>query len=564
MGRISVLLSLAIMLTLSACAPAPSGSQRTSAPGVAAAAPKKVVLGVTADVTQFNKQLAGNLRGMEAIELLVNTGLGSWDDPRAAVAPRLAEAVPSFENGLWKTFPDGTMETTWKIRTGAVWHDGKPFTSDDLVFTAMIDQDREIGVFRTSIYDALESVTAPDPRTVTVRWKQIYIDADQLFSTPSTIPLPKHLLEAAYTADKSTFTTIPYWSTQFIGLGPFKVQSFERGSHTTLVANDRFVLGRPRIDEITLRFVPDLNAFTANLMAGSIDLTAGTSISLDQAQAVKAQREMTIEFTLNGYWGVIYPQFIDPNPSAISDVRFRQALLYGIDRQGLIDSFIPGLSRVAHSVITPSNPDFDVVERQVVKYEYDPRRATAMLETLGFLRGADNLLADSAGRPLAVELRTTTQDLAQKTTFAVANGWEALGMRATTLVPAAAQNTDREFTSSYPGFRLAEGGSSAEVTQIRNLVSSQAPLASNDFRGNNTPRYMNREYDALVERMNGTIPKAERLAVVGQIARHISENLPVIGLYYSGTVTVFDTQLVNVSGGSRGNSTWNAWEWDRK
>ncbi len=561
MGRAFLLITL-ITITLSACAQTgPKTPESAAQAPTTPAAPKKIVVGVRYDITQLNKQLAGNLGGMEAIELLVNTGLGSWDDPRALVAPRLAEAVPSFENGLWKTFPDGTMETTWTIKTGAVWHDGTPFTSDDLVFTATVNQDRDIAVFRTAIYDAVDRVTAPDPRTVTVRWKQIYIDADQLFATPSTIPLPKHLLEGSY-SDKATFTTIPYWSTDFVGLGPFRVQEFQRGSHMTLVAHDRYVLGRPKIDEITIRFVPDPNAFVANLMAGAIDLTAGTTISLDQAQAIRSQRDMTLEFTLNGYWGVIYPQFIDPTPAAVTDVRLRQALLYAIDRQALIDSFIPNFSRVAHSVITPTNPDFDLIDRQVVKYEHDPRKAAQLLETLGYRKGADGLLADPSGRKLALEIRTTTQDLAQKTTFAVASQWESLGMTVATLVPAATQSSDREFASTYPSFRLNEGGSAAETTQIRRLVTPEIPMSTNDYRGLNIPRYSNRDFDGLVEKFNSTIPRSERLVTLGQIARHISENLPVLGLYYSGTVTVFDPKITNVSGGSRGNSTWNAAAWD--
>ena len=499
---------------------------------------------------------------MEGIELMVNTGLGTWDDPRGAMLPRLAEAVPSIENGQWKVAVDGTMETTWTIKNGATWHDGTPFTSADLVFTAMVDQDRELGVFRTAIYDAVDRVTAPDPRTVTVRWKQIYIDADQMFSTPSTIPLPKHKLEAAYSGDKTGFTNLPFWSTEFVGLGPYKVVDFERGSHMTLKANDSYLLGRPKIDEVTVKFIPELNTFTANLLAGGVDVTLGTTISLDQAQVVHAQRGMVIEFTPNGYWGVLYPQLTNPTPSAIADQRFRAALMYGIDRQGLIDSFIPGLSRVAHSVMTPASAEFAALESQVTKYEYDPRKTAQGLEGLGFKKGADGFYVDPSGSKLSIEIRTSTQDLAQKTTFAVANGWESQGIGATTLVPAAAQNTDREFRFTYSGFTLSEGGSAAEITQIRNLVSAQVPAANNDYRGNNTSRYANPEYDRLVDRFNQSIPKADRTAALTAIGKHISENLPVMGLYYSGTVTVFDRKLVNVNGGSRGNSTWNIHEWD--
>ncbi|MSQ22990.1 MAG: hypothetical protein EXR58_00285 [Chloroflexi bacterium] len=565
MRKLMTALMLATTVVLVACAPPPPAVSPRSpaAPGASVGPPKKAVVGVTADVSQLNKQLSGNQRGMEGIELMVNAGLGTWDDPSGGIQARLAEAVPSIENGLWKTSPDGTMETTWVIKNGAQWHDGTPFTSADLVFTATVDQDREIAMFHTAIYDAVDRVTAVDPRTVTVRWKQIYLDADQLFSTPATIPLPKHLLEAAYNGDKTGFIALPYWSSQFVGLGPYKLVDFERGSHMTLKANDQYILGRPKIDEITVRFVPDFNTFTANLMAGGIDVTLGTTVSLDQAQAVKAQRDVVVDFTLNGYWGVLYPQLISPSPAAVADLRFRQALLYGIDRQGLIDSFIPGLSKVAHSVLTPTNADYAKLEDQAVKYAYDPRQASQMLGTLGFTKSPDGSLRDAANAKLEVQIRTSNQDLAQKTTFAVANGWNNLGIAATPLVPAAAQSQDREFRFTYPAFTLSEGGSAAEITQIRQLVSAEVPSADNGFRGNNTARYANKDYDALIDRFNGSLAKPDRLAALGTIARYISENLPVMGLYYSGTVTVFDGKVRNVNGGARGNSTWNIHAWEK-
>ena len=106
--------------------------------------------------------------------------------------------MPTLENGLWKTTPDGRMETTWTIREGARWHDGALFTTDDLLFTATVGRDREVAILNNAAWASVEEVAALDERTITVRWREPYIDADQLFSHGATLPLPRYKLEAQY------------------------------------------------------------------------------------------------------------------------------------------------------------------------------------------------------------------------------------------------------------------------------------------------------------------------------------------------------------------------------
>src|SRR5581483_2552487 len=99
---------------------------------------------------------------------------------------------------LWRLLPDGRMETTWKLQPNAVWHDGAPFTADDLVFTLDVVRDRDLPVLRDSTYDLVEGLDTPDAHTIVVRWTQPYIGADQMFSSVMSdlaVPMPRHLLE---------------------------------------------------------------------------------------------------------------------------------------------------------------------------------------------------------------------------------------------------------------------------------------------------------------------------------------------------------------------------------
>jgi peptide/nickel transport system substrate-binding protein len=126
---------------------------------------------------------SGSTPGIEEVEDLVNSGLVVMD-ARGEIKPLLAEAVPSLSNGFWVLLPDGRMETSWRIRQGATWHDGTPFTTDDLVFTAAVSQDREIRALGDGAYDVFESIRAADAQSVTVTWKRPYIEAHLLFPQP--------------------------------------------------------------------------------------------------------------------------------------------------------------------------------------------------------------------------------------------------------------------------------------------------------------------------------------------------------------------------------------------
>src|SRR5205814_1538742 len=129
------------------------------------------------------------------------------------------------------------------------------FTTEDILFTAQVEQDEELPNFRDASYRFVERIEALDARTVVVTWKQPYILADTLFMEP----IASHIMEPVYQKSKSTFAKHPYWSDEFVGTGPFRIGEWVRGSHVRLSANDRYILGRPKLDEIEMRFIPDDN-----------------------------------------------------------------------------------------------------------------------------------------------------------------------------------------------------------------------------------------------------------------------------------------------------------------
>ncbi|MEA2640843.1 MAG: peptide/nickel transport system substrate-binding protein [Chloroflexota bacterium] len=509
----------------------------------------------------YPKLNSSTVRGSEELGELTNAGLANIDD-QSRLQPMLAEAVPSAENGLWKLLPDGRMETTWTLRSGAQWHDGQPITADDLVFTAQVQQDPELQLFRDPAYDLVESVQTIDPRTILVRWKRPYIDADQMFTKQIALPLPKHLLERPYTDAKATFLELPFWSTDFVGSGPFKLKEFARSSHVTLVAHEQFAPGRPKLAEIDVRFITDSNTVIANLLSGTIDLMLGRGISVEEGQQVRDRwTSGQIEYKALETWVVIYPQFVNPTPAVVGNASFRRALMYAVDRQAMVDSIQSGLVPVAHSVVSPNNPYFKEVDRSIVRYDYDPRQSAQLLEGLGYAKGSDGIYQDGAGQRLGLEIRSTSSDLNQKSLLSVADFWRRAGLDVEPVIISPQRATDREYRASFPAFELQR--QPANLRPLRNLHSSEARTGENRFAGSNNARYINSAMDELVNRYLVAIPIADRIQAVSGIIHQVTDQLVWMGLFFDTEPALVGNRLVNVGPRAEDSAqTWNAHEWD--
>ena len=527
------------------------------------AAPKRMTIAIVGNVTtlvdRFNAGGVG-VPGGGDVELLISPGLGITDD-KGVLRPVLAEAVPSVENGLWQVFPDGRMETTWKVRPGARWHDGTPVTSADAVFSAAVEQDREIPMRRDAGYSSVESVDAPDPQTVTVRWRRSYIQADQLFKAPL---LPRHLLERAYLENRAGFVQSSYFTDDFVGSGPYRVKEFVVGNHITLQRTPEYVLGRPKLDEIEVRIVADPNTMIANVLANAVDLTLGRGLSLEQAIQTRDQwRDGKIDVSFTS-WIVIYPQFINPSPAVVTNLQFRRALLHAIDRQQMAESLQAGLVSVAHTFLHPNEPEYRDVERSIVRYDYDLRQTAQLMEGLGYTRGADGGYRDAAGQRLSVELRTSPeQDIQQKSVLSVGDHWQRAGIAVEPVIMAAQRTRDREYVQTFPSFMLYRKPNDPNALLVR-LTSDQAPLPQNDFVGRNHPRYMNPEFDAQIGSYFQTISRSDRTQILAQIVKHTTENLVLMGLFYDTEPLFIGHRLINVTAARAAASTpvWNILEWD--
>lgn len=552
---VRVILAIASCAFLGACAP-PSQSTTSAAPQSGVAQPKRITAAVMSNPHTISRDNvsagSGTYPGGDALEGLLNGGL-SYTDVQGQLAPVIAEAVPTTDNGLWKVSADGTMETTWNLRPNANWHDGTPITAADLVFTATLARDKDLPVFGSRDWDYVSSVQAIDDRTITARWKTTYIRANALFIEVR----PEHILGNAYRGpEKNAVLQAPYWKDQYVGAGPFKLKELVTDSHLIVVANDNYFFGRPKIDEITIKFIPDPNTLVANILSGDVSLVLGRNLSIRQAEEVKTHwAKGTTKFDFNN-WIALWPQFLNPNPQVLLKPDFRKALTYGLNRQEIVDTLLNGVPPVAHTFVAPTEAVYRQIEPQIVKYDYDPRQAMQIVTELGYTLGGDGLFRDAAGQTINLEVRTSADDETQTSgILSVADNFRRVGIDATPFLIPQAQRDDREFNATFPGVRLWRQAN--DIWGLDRLESKNATLPENKFSGGNRSRYMNPEFDAMIDKYIVTVSERDRVPLLGQIVHFMTDNATMIDLWYDTRVTVMDSRLRNVT-----NAALNAEQWD--
>ncbi|MPZ13676.1 MAG: hypothetical protein GEU73_04515 [Chloroflexi bacterium] len=559
MRRPGGLAIVALLLPLAACAapPSPAAPDESPSQSQVRSTPTRLHLAIMDQIANLNQRAneAGGSTslGGEEVEWLVLAGLTRLDD-RGVRRPQLLEVTPSIENELWIVFPDGRMETTYRIRDGARWHDGTPFAVDDIIFTATIFQDRDLSLRWDPAFDSVESITAQDPRTALIRWKSPFIFADALFEESL---MPRHILEKPYLENKASLLGLPYWNQEFVGTGAFRVKEFVLGSHILLEAFRDYALGRPKIDEIEVRFFPDGNALLANVLAGEVALTVGRGISMDQAAQLKSTWRDGQVLTPSSSWVVVFPQMLDPNPPIVANALFRRALIHGTDRQQLVDAIQHGETPIGDAIFSPTQREYDDVEGAIVRYAYEPARAAQMLQDLGYQKGADGMLRNAANQKLEVEIRAVETDINEKSMFSIADYWQRLGVTVDAFIIPRARARDPEYRATFPAFEHTRQPN--ETSDLKRYHSNQARLPENNFTGSNYSRYINAQWDTMLDRFYSTVPMSERAAVLRDIVHHMTENLLPMGMFHDGLPILVGKRVQNVTGRYPG---WNVHEWE--
>jgi peptide/nickel transport system substrate-binding protein len=552
-----------------ACGVQSQGATSSRSVGGGSAAPNasQIVVAVEGEPRTLVPAVGGTAgSAAEHLFELVHQSLVAYDD-MARPIPRVARALPSLDDGTWKVYDDGTMDTVWTLRDNVYWHDGRPFTANDVVFSWQLFNDPALPVISRRVARLIDSIDSPDPHTVVMHWRGRYAFADQITWADLTL-LPSHLLTASFELRREQIAGHPYWRNEFVGLGPYRVQSWPAGNSIQLTAADDYFLGPPSNPEIAVRFLPDDNAAMAAVLSGAVDLMLPRRSVYGIVRSVRDRWASGDEGTLSvlpGYsWAYLAPQFMGPTTDELQDVRLRQALTHALDRPAIAE-VVTGDRALASDLWIPTNdPRYDAIAGDMAHQKYDPNRARELFREAGWRREGPTDTLVKEGRRLEIELTTTTGW--ERAAALVADYWRDVGVTVREDVRTLGAIVDRQARATYTGVELAGAAPNFALLDGR-LHSTNMPAAENQWVGANRGHYRSSELDLLIDRLWLSFDRSEREAIEREVARHISTELPIIGLFFYPAMVMTRSSVHNarppttVAPVGRPLMSWNAHEW---
>lgn len=430
-----------------------------------------------------------------AVEGAIFTGMVKVNE-KLEMVPDLAER--------WTVSGDGKTWTFY-LRKDVKWHDGSPFTADDVVFT-----------FNSILNPKVNSVRRSD---YIIDGRPIVFRAINKYAVQAILPkpfapflahagmsiIPKHLLEGK-DINTAEFNRKP------VGTGPFIFKEWKSGDHVTVARNPGYYGGKPLLKEINYKIIPDENSSLIALEAGEIDSAGIPPKDYKRMKTVKGINVYEYDVLLYTYLG-----FNLANPK-FSDRRVRQALAYATDKNQLVGLIHRGLASPAYA---PSAPVSWAYSDEVRKFPYNPERAKKLLKEAGAENLEFTILVNQGNKErekTAVILQQQYKKVGVKVNVRVLE-WSAL------LKIINAPKDPKEFDAIIIGWSLGLDPDGYSIWH-----SSQYP------KGFNFIKYKNPEVDKLLEEGRTTIEKAERKKIYAKLWKAIAEDQPYIFLWYPKAV----------------------------
>lgn len=351
-----------------------SGIALAGVPGIALGAPARggqLIVGQGPDPVMLTSALtvAGPV---QVVSGKIFDGLLTYDDnfnPRPQLALR------------WNVSTDG-LSITFNLRPGVRWHDGKPFTSSDVAFSVLEIWKKYHSRGRSTFANVVKADT-PDPLTVIWRLSK---PAPYILSALASIEaqiLPRHLYEG------KDILTNPR-NVAPIGTGPFRFVEWKRGQYIALARNpDYWDKGKPYLDRVIFRILPDTAAAATALETGEIQLVSGIALAYSDIGRLSKLPNIATSRRSGQYTAGVMGFEFNLDKPYFKDVRVRRAFAHAIDRDALVKSVWFGYGRVATGPVPANIKQFYTPD--VPSYPFDPDKARALLDQAGFKPGANGI-----------------------------------------------------------------------------------------------------------------------------------------------------------------------------
>jgi peptide/nickel transport system substrate-binding protein len=436
----------------------------------------------------------------------------------------------------WQVSADGKIYTI-ELRPGIKWHDGQPFTSEDVKFTIeAIQNPRNHSGVRKSLLD-IRKVEAVDPLTVRIHLDQPFAP---LLSKLKIGLIPKHVLSG------KDFNTDVFNSMRPVGTGPFQIEEWKRGEYLILKANPAFYDGPPKLDRVIYKFLPDPNVRLVQLKKGEVDVA---EIKPKQVAAIKPGDDIGLEIVNTTDYRVMMFNLRDP---LFQDVRVRRAIQYATDRKALVHGALLGYGYPAYKPL-----QFHwISENDGAGADNDLKKSEDLLTAAGWVRGSDGIFAKK-GKKLSFSLTASANDpVRQDLAILLASQLLRAGIEAKVDVRDSSTIKIRALQSFILG-----GGIPGEPDEdAYSYFSSRAGEHGSNYSG-----YRNDRVDELLEQGRVTLDPAMRKAIYQQLQATLVEDPPYNYLVYLQHIYGVRKGVKGFSHRVFGHGTsplWNIEEWN--
>jgi peptide/nickel transport system substrate-binding protein len=459
-----------------------------------------------------------------------------------ALAPDMS-VVPDLATGLPAISADG-LTWTVRLRHNGKWTDGKPITADDVVYTVNTQRDptRDKDPNAIFVWDKLDRVEKVDDYTVRFVLTERY--APFLANSLATFVAPAHVYGVI---PPSTMRSDPIGSSPTVTGGPFKFDRRIAGQEIDLSANPDYYGGRPRLDRIVFRVIPDPTTAANSLLDGEVNWQPDAPLA--EAAKLKGSGTFVRRYPDTGYYDV---RFNDRPDHVFGDVRVRQAFAYAIDKEALVKEATSGNGTTMWGDLLPTSWAYD--DAAVVRYKQDLDHSRRLLQAAGWTPGPDGILTRGGKRLTANLLVRSDADVRVRAANLIAQKVRAVG------IELKVQPTDfgvffdplkaGTFDAALTGFATAPDPDGYYIFHSSQLRPEHSPS------GVNWSGYSNPELDHLIEQERGTLTsdaaqtRSQRRAIFSQVERILGNDVVTYFLWSDNTVQGFDVRVGGVQPGT--------------
>lgn len=505
----------------------------------------RVVVGLSQEPTVFNPLMA-HIETDDAVHFSVFDALFRID-PKGVIHPNLAAEVPSEKNG--GISKDGLA---WRVRLrdDVKWHDGQPFTAEDVKYTLELIVNPKFRAWRTAGHSLVRDIQVISPTEIA--WKMEKPFAPYLAFLTETFIVPKHILAKEADPNTSAFNQAP------VGTGAFKWGERVAGDHIGLIANPTYFGEGPFIERLIFKYIPDMTVLYTQFKSGAVDLVDQSYITPDHYEEAKKlpNRVVTLEPATSVeviYFNLELPQF--------KELAVRQALYAAIDRKSINDTIYYGVNGPTETYMPRQsyyyNPDLPV-------QKFDLDRARKILDDAGWVKGPDGIRTKNGVRLSFNNSTTTGANLREQAQQFLQQTFAEIGveMKIANLAPAVMWG-DFWMKSKFDTAMVGITYQIASDPDVTNRFATSA-IGAKGRAGSNTAQYSNPEVDALLEKGVRTSAPEERRVIYRKLQEIIRHDLPFMPLFQYAQVHGHKQGLMGAeANGNTRTASWKvaAWHW---